>query len=233
MAKKPTKPLKITAKVFDGRINSVDGVIMFDSILYHAWFQKHAPHVLEGNGKEDFNGYVGLPLRQLPGNRWAASRGVYETVETVIEHYNKRPDFFAADKQDKLDMDKGLISSSVGKYRAYRVPNVVRVIKDGLITFYAMGHKDEIEDMLNGILALGKKTAMGWGIVSSWTVEEIDEDYTTYHPEHGLMRPLLPEEAEGIDVSGYPLMEYAVKPPYYKTTNMRLCYVPIQRAETV
>lgn len=75
MAKSKCVPLKITAHLADGRINSADGVIMFDSILYHAWFQKYHPEVFLGMLKNEFDGFIGLPLRQMPGNRWEASRG--------------------------------------------------------------------------------------------------------------------------------------------------------------
>lgn len=225
MAKSKCVPLKITAHLVDGRLNSVDGIIMLDSILYHAWFLKHAPHVLEGIYKPEQIGYVGLPLKQLEGNRWAASKGIYEEISQSMECYNKRPDFFAGDKYHYLDMDKGLISDSVGLYRAYRNPQLIRTVKDGIITFFAVGHKEEIEELLNLMVGVGKKYAMGYGLVDEWAVEEIEEDYTTEHPDYGLMRPL---EVERTDKAyDYPIMEYAIKPPYWKAKNLRLCYVPI------
>lgn len=225
MAKKPARPLKVTAKLIDGRINSADGIIMLDSILYHAWFLKHHPEVLEhGIWMTHGDGYIGLPLRQLPGNRWAASKGVYNQTAEKIEHWNKRPDFFTADKMKYLDVGKGLISSKVGAYRAYRTPNLIRTIKDGIIDFYCVGHAMEIMELLSLIPAIGKKPSMGWGIVEKWETEEIDEDYSYMHPTHGLMRPTPVDETE---LSGYPIMDYAVKPPYWKQCNKRRCYVPI------
>lgn len=230
MAKKPTRPIKVTATLSDGRLNSTDGVVMLDSILYHAWYIKHAPHVLEGGGGADFTGYIGLPLMQLPGNRWAASRGVYTEIGHAVEHYNKRPNFFNADKVDYLDMCKGLISESIGLYRAYRMPQVIRTVKDGKVVFWARGHADEVQALLDMIPAVGKKYAMGYGAVSKWVVEECEEDYSLWHPEHGLMRPVEvgSEEERALDLSSYPVMDYGVKPPYWKETNLRLCYVPIQ-----
>lgn len=229
MAKKPTKPIKVTAYLKDGRLNSTDGIIMFDSILYHAWFLKNAPWVLEGNGKE-FSGYIGLPLMQLPGNRWAASRGIYKEIEKTVEHFNKRPDFFGAEKAEYLENDTGIISSSVGIYRAYRMPQVIRTIEDGKIEFWARGHKDEVKNLLDGIPALGKKYAMGYGIVESWKVEDCEEDYSLWHPEYGLMRPVEVGSIEETtcDLSGYPIMDYATKPPYWKELNFRRCYVPVK-----
>lgn len=229
MAKKPTSPIKITAHLADGRLNSADGIVMLDAILYHAWFCKHAPYVLEGMGREEYYGYTGLPLRQLPGNRWAASRGIYEEIGQAGEHINKRPNFFSSDKLDHLDMEKGIISDSVGLYRAYRIPSVIRTVKDSIITFWAMGHKDEVQALLDLIPAMGKKYAAGYGLIDKWYVMDCENDYSLWHPKYGLMRPVEvgSEEAESLDLTGYPVMRYGVKPPYWKAKNMRLCHVPI------
>lgn len=226
MAKKATSPIQVTAHLVDGRINSADGIVMLDAILYHAWFYKHAPHVLEGLGGDSVpgGGHIGLPLRQLPDNRWAASRAVYEQTAQTIEYWNKRPNFFSADKERHLAERSGMISSSVGLYRAYRMPQVIRHVKDGRLTFWAVGHADEVLELLESIPAVGKKAAMGWGIVDRWEVKPCDEDYTVMHPRYGLMRPMPVEE---MTLTGYPIMEYAVKPPYWKAANRRLCYVPI------
>lgn len=232
MAKKPTVPIKITIKLKDGRINSADGIIMFDSILYHAWFAKYVPEVLNGAGNGNYDGYIGLPLMQLPNNRWAASKGIYTEIGKTIEHINKRPNFFGGDKINTLDMDKGIISESVGKYRAYRIPQVIRTIKDGIIIFWARGHKDEIEDLLSYIPAVGKKYAAGYGLITEWYIDECENDYSLYHPEYGLMRPVEidGEEVKTISIDGkYPIMEYGIKPPYWKEKNYRLCYVPISK----
>lgn len=225
MSKSKCVPLKVTAHLADGRFSSADGIIMLDSILYHAWFIKHAPHVLEGIYKPEEIGFVGLPLKNLDGNRWAASKAVYQEIDKIVEHYNKRPDFFAGDKLDYLDMDKGIMSDSVGLYRAYRNPQLIRTVKDGILTFYALGKKDKIEELLSLMIGVGKKTAMGFGIVDRWDVEEIEEDYTTEHPKYGLMRPIEVEKAG--KTYDYPIMDYAIRPPYWKTINQRLCYVPI------
>lgn len=230
-----TVPLKITAYLSDGRIVSTDGVIMLDAILYHAWFLKYMPEMLRGERKETTkNIHMGLPLARIETcigkEQYCASRGIYEEVEKHIEHYNKRPDFFAANKMQYLDMEKGLISDSVGAYRAYRNPVVVRVAKNAKIAFYCRGTKDKIEDLLQYMPAVGKKPSMGWGIVESWTVEEIEEDYSLFHPDYGLMRPITVEDAgkhPDFDFSKYPVLPYGVKPPYWKPCNARPCYVPV------
>lgn len=228
MAKQPTKPLEIKVFLRGGRLISADGIVMFDSILYHAWFYKYAPHVLRGEGDEKSNKYIGLPLRQLTGNRWAASKAIYEETSKTVEFYNKRPDFFASDKIGHLKEEKGIISDSAGLYRAYRNPVIVRTVKNDCIKFYCMGHKEEIADLLSYMPAVGKKPSMGFGIITKIEIRDIDADYSLYHPKYGLMRPLPVSEAHdyGHDLN-YPIMKYGVKPPYWKPCNAELCYVPI------
>ena len=143
---------------------------------------KHAPHVLEGRGGDAYDGHIGLPLRHLPNNRYAASRGIYVETGHQIDYINKRPNFFNADKLHHLAEDKGLISDSVGAYRAYRIPQLVRTVKDGLITFYAVGNGEKVVELLNTMRAVGKKPSCGFGMVDKWVVEDCDTDYTLFHP---------------------------------------------------
>lgn len=228
MGRKPTKPIEVTIKIRDGRIASADGVLMLDAIMYHAWFAKHAPQVLQGMGDERYDGQIGLPLQQLTGNRWAASRAVYEETGKTVEYYNKRFDFLAADKVKYLDQKKGVIDAGAGKFRAYRNPIVIRTVKDGILKFYCKGHSDAILDMLSYIPVIGKKGSMGWGIIQDVSVKLTEQDYSLFHPEYGLMRPLPVSEAGeyDFDFSKYPILRYGVKPPYWKTPP-ELCYVPI------
>lgn len=236
MAKKPTVPLKITAYFKDGRINSSDGVLMFDSIVYHAWFCKYIPERLDGQDSDVFDKYfhgrIGLPLKHISDNRWCASKGIYTEIGKTVEHINKRPDFFAGDKIDRLKEDKGIISESAGAYRAYRLPQVIRTLKDAKVVFYAMGHKDKLEDLLGNMFAIGKKSAIGYGQIKSWKIEECEDDYTLWHPEYGLMRPVEvgSEEAKMLQdkIYKYPILRYAIRPPYWKQKNFRLCHVPIK-----
>lgn len=230
MAKPKTAPLKVTARLADGRVMSQDGIIMLDAILYHAWFIKHHPEALKtGQWMKYGSGHIGLPLRQNDyvthhGKYYSASRGIYEVESVEIERWNKRPDFFRADKTKYLDMEKGLISDSVGRHRAYRTPEKVYIIKNAHIEWWCVGHKDEVEEMLSFITFVGKKNSIGYGGVRSWIVEDVDEDYSVHHPEYGLMRPMPKDELE---LDGYAVMQYATKPPYYKKENQVLCYVPV------
>lgn len=222
--KSKTQPLKITARLSDHRINSANGLVFLDCILYHGWFAKYAPEVLQDVGpheKTDMN--FGLPLRQLhtdSGIRYAASCGFYSQYGYKIEYWNKRPDFTG--KNAKYLAGGGKIDTSKGELKAYHFPQVIRTVSD--IEFYAMGNAEKIKDLLSYVPAIGKKYAAGWGNVEEWVVEEFDEDWTT-DGKYGLMRPMPIEEYDPKDRI-YTMGECAIRPPAWKACNHKLCYIP-------
>lgn len=220
-----TEPLKITAKLLDGRINSTDGLLYFDAILYHAWFLKYDPKVLTGE-KKGKPKHFGLPLLKSPldleSNRYAASLGFYEQYNQKIEYWNKRPRW---DKHSSyLSVDKGKIKTSVGLERAYRTPQVIRTISDP--EFFCTGTIDKIKDLLSYMPAVGKKPTAGWGKVTEWIVEPFDADWTTYSSKYGIMRPLPIGKEYEFDIEGYRIEDIAIRPPSWKVKNQRTCYVP-------
>ena len=205
MSKKTTEPFKVTCKLIDGRVNSTDGLLFLDAILYHAWFLKYAPEVYDGTErKEDHKNWkynFGLPLTQLHtdnGVRYAASCGFYKQYEHHIEY------------------------TSAGALKAYHFPQIIRTISD--IEFYGVGTIEKIKDLLSYIPAVGKKPAAGWGMVREWIVEPFAEDWSTTG-EYGLMRPM-PVGKYKPKSQGYKIMQSALLPPYWKSNNIALCYIP-------
>jgi len=225
MAKSKTEPFKVTCKLMDGRINSADGIINLDAILYHAWFMKHEPGILDGT-KEKTTGKAkhlnfGIPVTRLPDNRYAASCGFYRQYSQHIEYWNKRPDFTSAINGRYL-ASGGKIDTGAGPLKAYHFPQVIRTVSD--IEFYGVGTISKIRELLSYIHAIGKKPAAGWGQVREWIVEPFPEDWSTAG-KYGLMRPM-PVESYKPDRHDYQIMECALLPPYWKTDKTELCYMP-------
>lgn len=224
MAKKTTEPFKVTCKLVDGRINSADGLLYLDAILYHAWFLKYAPEVFDGTCKKEehpnWRFKFGLPLTRLSDNRYAASCGFYNQYKQTIEYWNKRLDFTNANNNKYLDA-KGKIDTSAGQMKAYHFPQVIRIISD--IEFYGVGTITKIKDLLSYIPAVGKKPASGWGMVKEWIVEPFSEDWST-DGKYGLMRPMPVDEYK--TDKNYRIMQHNLVPPYWKNFNMKLCYIP-------
>lgn len=216
-----TEPFKVTCKLFDGRINSTDGLIFFDAILYHAHFMKHYPDVVYGTAapyKGKYKLDFGLPLRQING-RYAASVGFYKQYGQNIEYWNKRADFLQF-----LDFHKEnkKIDVSKGEYKNYRVPQVIRTIGD--IEFYGYGTINKIKELLTYIPSVGKKPAEGWGMVKEWIVEPFDEDWSFYSPKYGMMKPMPVDEYEAD--RDYTVGQCSLCPPSWKSCNQKICYIP-------
>lgn len=222
-----TQPLKITAKMADGRLCSADGWIFLDAILYHAWFMKHYPDIFRGTLENNIDiGHIGLPLRQLDDHRYAASVGFYKQYGIQTEYWNKKPNAHGKFGQEYIDFGnkRGKVDISSGNYKAYRMPEIIRLVGD--VVFFAYGTKSKIEELLSYMTHIGKKTSIGWGRVREWIVEPIEEDYTTICP-YGLARPIEIEKAnEEVKRRAYTVQDIAVRPAYWDYKNVETCFVP-------
>jgi len=225
-----TEPLKITCKLLDGRVNSLDGIFALDSILYYAWFLENASGVIEGTQEYEEQaqlGYDELPLERLPENRFACSWGFYTEYEQNIEYWVKRPNFSSLSGLDYLDIKgkSGKVVTSSGSLKAYRMPQVVRVISN--IEFYCVGIKSELEKLLSLITHIGKKAAMGWGAIKEWDINSFPADWSTYSEKYGVMRPLELHEAEKfLSERRYEIRTVGIRPPYWKHENQKVCVLP-------
>lgn len=229
MSKKTTEPFKVTCKLVDGRINSADGLLYLDAILYHAWFLKHDPWVMHGVvRKEDHPNWqfnFGLPLTQVEEmgrRRYLASCGFYHQYEQNIEYWNKRPDFTSGINGKYLDA-KGKVNISAGPLKAYHFPQVIRTVSD--IVFYGVGTIRKVKELLSYIPAVGKKPAAGWGMVKEWIVEPWAHDWSTTGP-YGVMRPMPVHMIKLKRRECYTVQESPLYPPYWKNTDTELCYIP-------
>lgn len=226
--KKTTEPFKVTCRLADGRINSPDGLLFLDGILYHAWFLKHKPDVFNGIEKSnpDIHYNMGLPLTRLEDGRYAASVGFFHQHSRNIEYWNKRTDFTHA-QNSKYSDAKGKVDISAGQFKAYHFPQIIRTVSD--IEFYGCGTIEKIKDLLSYIPAVGKKPAAGWGMVKEWVVEPFPEQWHTFG-KYGLMRPM-PCDVLRSKMNSELLKECSIRycqlrPPYWKTDKADLCYIP-------
>lgn len=117
------------------------------------------------------------------------------------------------------------IDTARGFFKAYRNPLVYHVMPE--IVFYAAGDKAEIERLLQNIAYLGKKSSQGYGEVSEWIVEVIDDDKSIFDGEK-LMRmvPCVSYVEAGYSVGAdMNTAELAVIPPAYRQEKTG-CFVP-------
>lgn len=223
------EPIKVICRLMDGRVNSADGLFALDSILYHAWFCKYDPEVLQGT-KRGHDGlgadgkpiYIGLPLTKDDNGRYMASLGFYRQYGQSTEYWHKRQDMTTGFAANHL-LGAGIVSNTMGPYKAYRMPQIIRLVSE--IEFYAMGNAEKVEELLKYIVAIGKKPSAGWGLVREWEVQPWPEDWSTKGP-YGIMRPMPVDQYQPSPGESYVIRDCAIKPPAWKFKNQTTCYVP-------
>ena len=172
-----------------------------------------------------------LPLKRT-GGVWHASQ---IRMEGPVMYQSV--DFSMSLKES--DMDKRLFApgrsnrySYIDQVRGEHKANLDRypglVSKTNKVHFFAFGDKEKIEALLrSNVFSLGKKHQQGYGSISSLTVESADDDFSLYHPEMGVMRPIPIDLVLPFEISSQKTASEltAFAPPYYQT-EQKLCYVP-------
>lgn len=209
------KPLKITAKLFDGRIATTDGYLPFDSILAAAWMKRYHPEKYF-NSDPSIEEVITpeLPLAKLAGNIYAASFAQFNKAGEETAYWHKRFDSQLAEDYADFGGRRGKVDIKSSTYKAYRMP--LNIMLAPVVIWYVVGSKREIESLLEEIPALGKKTSQGFGQVMEWTVEKIEDDWSVWK-EGELMRSL-PDPAGD--------SEWGVRPPYWFLPNIVRCRMP-------
>ena len=86
------------------------------------------------------------------------------------------------------------------------------------------GDRDFIIDLIEDVKSIGKKRGQGYGHVSGWSVEEVEQDHSIVGPNGEPMRPVPFDMFTGD--SSEPITEAAWKPEYWNPRNRAACYAP-------
>lgn len=223
------KNLKITAKLLDGRVNSNDGLFHLDSILAYAWMLVHHPDILQNRDLTIDNLIEpNLPLEKDNNGRWKTSVGFYRQYTEIVEYWHKKINDFDAAIYVDFQGKRGKIDSQKGEFKAYRMPQLIRLISD--IEFYCVGDPDGIRDLLSLVTNIGKKGSQGYGYVKEWKIEEIADDYTDYGP-YGIMRTVPFKGELPNDGQVYQIKKMRLKPPYHFFKGRVPCIIPNVRRD--
>lgn len=205
MVERATKPVKVTAILS----TSVCGHVPMLESLLASHMLKHMPSVANTrNGhrhtSEDWNGYRNIPVpiayREMGG--WkipCASSPIYRVEREEVANITRVPDF---DLDAIRPSGANKINTTSGTFKGMRLPKRVLVIER--VSWFALARRDggggrssgvlsRLRQRLKKIDAIGAKTDIGYGRVSSWVVEEVGDDYSWFAADGGnlvLMRPL-------------------------------------------
>lgn len=138
-------------------------------------------------------------------------------ITTIYKRFCEKHLNYEKIKRKKIDRGRGF-------FRDYMIKLVYVPAKT--VTFYVNGDVEQIEKLLEGLPALGKKTAIGFGVIKDFKIKEIKDDRSIIWNGKA-MRPI-PMEAVS-EASEIVLMAY--KPPYWAKENHRPCVPPFAECE--
>lgn len=167
-------------------------------------------------------GEIPIPIaRQWLGNQsgeWLVAKCsdpilAVPEMETV-EYVNKR---LGVENAGLLaPANRLVVSTSDSWTKSYRIP--LRIRKVSAVSWFAFGDRKETLKVLRRVHAIGKKTSDGYGRVSSWEAEWVDEDCSWFAPSEAgsvLMSALPLGDHLPDDLIGWRRDFGAVCPPYW------------------
>lgn len=160
------RTLSVTAYL-DGSVFLPHGWCALDAVL--AWAEAQRRHLPPPAFGEIVP--VEIPVaRESEGRFHMASFFLPEWECWEKQHTVRRPVIEAA--QIWQAKKWGRLSVATGPNKAYRIPREVGFPKEGRITAYCVGEREELISLLAIVSHLGKKTGVGLGRVTRWDVEE-------------------------------------------------------------
>ena len=225
------QPMKITAYLLDGRIAGTEPYFPLDSILAAEWIRRQHPEsYYEPPPPGVKEGWIAAPLpfeRRGAGDKWywACSFSQTKPITEYVTYWHRR---FDDHLERYIDFKgrRGKVAESSGRYKAYRMPLNIMLLPR--LEWYAVGDIDVVRDLCQGVAAVGKKPAQGYGIVERWDVEPWPEDWSVAR-DGELMRAVPVVDGElpaGVDAGGCRRRIYGLRPPYWRRENQAEVWMP-------
>lgn len=216
------EPLCIRAEI-EGRIALPSGPMALDSLLAAMVARTLAlpPLLLPTEALP-----IEIPIERAPGGAFhlaSFSVGSFECFG--VKWVNRR--FPIAEAQTLGSTKIRMISIKAGPCKSYRIPLPAGHLTDDALTWYVVGDRAAVADLLAHCSYLGKRRATGLGRVVRWTVEPCAK----WGPGFPIVDPSgMPTRTLPVDWPGVrPGAEQAFKTvtyPYVDRTQEVLCYAP-------
>ncbi|MEW8957845.1 MAG: hypothetical protein AB2448_01845 [Moorella sp. (in: firmicutes)] len=219
------KPVRIRAYLLDGRIAASNKRISLDGLLYSLVIRRDYPELAYTpivNTSEIIE--ADLPLKKIEDDEtwyWACSLNQAEPIKEYTLYWHKR---FDDNYEQYIDFKgkRGKVDDKRGVFKAYRMP--LNILLMPYLEWFVVGDMEELYSLLKNVVALGKKTSQGLGLVKEWEVTEWDEDWSVLGPGNRLMRPVLtlPQNAKNARraIAG-------IRPPYWYRGNIVEAWMPL------
>lgn len=161
---------------------------------------------------------VPIPIaRSGCGRYYLASAAVTETVAHEVRHIQRR--FPVTRALYFGDPKLRRINEKSGAMKAFRIPVERQHADGGLLTWWCVGERDGVRDLLSEVTHVGRRRAVGEGMLAltgeRWSVEECApwcDGFPVLGPDGEALRNL-PPGVEGLGAHALRYGRYA--PPYW------------------
>jgi len=214
------QPLRITAELAEGVISAIDKSLPIDGPLAWALMRQQSPGKMyspnygTGEWTELDMSEILSPVTVDGVTFNACSWAIFEPLKEYIKYRHRRFDTHYAEKYGIVGKKGRKIITAGGTFKTRRIPQVV--ICTEKITWFCVGDRERIEDLLLGIEYLGSHRAAGFGRVGKWLVKPWPHDWSVYGPDGHLMRAIPSPQGDRV---------CSVRPPYW-TPEKHRCLIP-------
>ena len=134
------------------------------------------------------------------------------TRSVIYKRFYENPLLMKKIKNKAVEIGKGMFKNFLISLAVFPIKN---------LNFYCNADKKIIEDLMQDLTTLGKKTSIGYGFIDKIEIKKIKHDYSIIK-NNVCMRPIPISYLEHYDE----ITKLAWKPPYWDKRNVRLCSIP-------
>lgn len=202
-------PLRVTAEMATRLVISADGLHL-DGLLMAAVAKRDDLPPLYTQADALRAPALDIPIaRSSCGRYYLASAAIGDAIARELRYVQRRFPLHEAIAMGAPSLKR--VATNAGACKAFRIP--VEAQHMPTLTWYAVGNEDGVRELLGWITRLGRRRAVGEGLVREWRVEPCE-------PWEGfpVLRDGRPLRHLPLDVEG--LGEHAVRigrvsPPYW------------------
>ena len=191
--------------------------LTIDNLLLKVHYSKLKPKnfIKTEDDLKNLSKWLKIKNDTLSGSIWYV-----DDKETILP-YNDILIKHIDDKKYIKETNKKSIDKSRGEFKAYRFGFERLTLKS--IYFYVSGDKNYIKSLLDEIKFIGKKSALGFGKVKRYEIEEVDKDKSFMLNKYTPSKPLSCRKWE---IDSKKIAFYRSLPPYYLKEGLEPCYMP-------
>lgn len=161
---------------------------------------------------------------------WATSSPCYQIFNEQTDRYRKRWNPGIDSPEPNWGKRKAKWSGSEGAEKNYDLPLYLR--STPTITWYGVGDRDRIEELLQDCKGIGKKRSCGYGQILRWEIQPHGEDWHLWR-DGQLMRPIPLEFLPADQPIDFAILNWGWRPPAWLHTNRIRCALPIYTVKSV